>query len=1026
MKQFFTLFLLLAFGLGTSQAQDRVVTGRVTSGEDGTPLPGVGIVIKGTQRGTTTGAEGTYRLPVGAGATLVFSSVGFLRQEIAVGARNTLDVVLKPDAAQLDEIVVTALGISQEKRAVAYAVQGVSGDAIRNTGEPNLVTALQGKVAGAVITGSGGAPGAGTNIILRGVTSLGSGSNNQPLFVVDGIIISNQTNAGNVLPSAGSNAPNSSEQFSNTNRAADINPEDIADISVLKGPAATALYGLRASNGAIIITTKRGQAGKAVINFSAQTGWDGVLKTPAIQDRFIQGRYGEFIEPTDPAGRVIFRSFGPLLNPELNPTDRIYNNFRDFYRTGTRQNYTLSASGGTEKATFYTSVGRFDQQGIVPGTRYARTSLKLAGQTKLTEKFTTSGSINYVASELTSPPSGDKSIFSSLSYWPNSYDVNDYINPDGSQKNITAGTVDNPRYLMERSPQRGKVDRFFGDLGLNYAIAPWLDARYQVTLDYYTDKRTRTVDPFFDVGTQVRGFRVDNQIEYRELNSNLFLTAKYQLSESLNGSVLVGNSVVDINSPQTFTRGETQVLPNYNAFNNYSRLFYGRTDYQKRIVSAFFDARFNYRDWLYLNVTGRNDWTSTLPVGNNSFFYPSINLGYLFTESFDLNSGFLSYGKLRASWAQVGKDTDPYNVGNYFTDAFGTALNGQIGFRRDPNKADPNLQPERTTSSEFGAELRFWNNRLGLDVTYFLMDSRNQIFSVPVPNSSGSARYITNAGLIRNKGVEVIATASPIKTKAGLNWDVLLNFSRLKNRVITMPTSVQEIPYYDGGAGGRVVGKVVEGGSMGDLWGYDYQRDAQGRTLIQANGFPLINGNTLVRVGNAFPDFQFGLTNTLSYKGISLSALLEWRSGGDVVDQAEINSIRNGITRMTGTRYELVTFNGVRADGSPNTQAVYLNDDFYRSGTQFNNYYKIHVQDGSWIRLRNVSLGYALPKTLLSRTPFSAVRLSLTGNNLFLNTPFRGYDPEALYFGAGTNLLGFVGNNTPAVRSFQAGLSVTF
>ena len=385
-----------------------------------------------------------------------------------------------------------------------------------------------------------------------------------------------------------------------------------------------------------------------------------------------------------------------------------------------------------------------------------------------------------------------------------------------------------------------------------------------------------------------------------------------------------------------------------------------------------------------------------------------------------------TYGKLRASVAQVGKDTGPYNVGNYFRQASGFPFNGQVGFRRDPTFADPNLKPETTTSTELGIEMRLLQNRIGIDATYFVMDSKNQIFSVPVPNSSGAATYVTNAGLIRNKGVEILITGQPVKTTYGLTWDMALNYSRLRNTVITMPTAVSEIVYYDGGAGGRIVGKIVEGGSFGDLWGYDYRRDTNGNTLIQANGYPLVDDSKLVKVGNAFPKWQAGLNNTFSYKGLSLSFQLEWRQGGDVVDQAEINALRNGITRMTDRRYELVTFNGVKADGSVNTQQVYLDDNFYRSGSQYNNYYKVHVQDGSWFRLRNASIGYSLPKSLLTKTPFAAVRATLTGTNLLLSTPFRGYDPEALYFGAGTNLLGFVGSNNPVTRSYQAALNFTF
>jgi TonB-linked SusC/RagA family outer membrane protein len=1026
----FVLFVSLSVRL--VNAQNGMVTGRVTD-QDGSEIPGVSVSVKGTSVGTSTNEKGEYGISVASGGTLVFSFIGFKRTEVNVTSQPVINVTLQSEASVLDEVVVTALGQTQEKRAIGYSVQSIKSDEIKESGNPNMIGALQGKVAGAVITGSGGAPGAGVNIILRGITSLSGSADNQPLFVIDGIIISNATTAGNPLPSAGSASPGASEQFANTNRAADINPDDIESISVLKGPAATALYGLRASNGAIIITTKRAKTGKMNVSVSLSGGVDVLGKSPDIQKRFVQGRFGEFISPTEVRQRTPYQSFGPSIID--NSTDEIIDNFRGFYQTGFRTNNTVTISKGTEKGNIYFSAGNNYQQGIVPTTDFSRTSGKLAGMYKLTKNFSVSGSFNYIRSGGKRPPAGDKSIFSALSYWPNTYDVNDYLNADGSYKNLLPGFTDNPRYLVEKSPRVDKVNRYIADLTLNYDIAPWLTAKYQLTYDAFNERRFRQVDSTFDVGTAVKGFLIKEYINYREINSNLYVTATKAFNESWTGSLMVGNSVVDSKRPDSYyERGEGWRAPftdDISSYRNQQTRPYSPLQY--RIVSFFADAKLSYKDVLYLNATGRNDIVSTLPVASNSFFYPSFNAGYIFTENLPKNN-VLSYGKLRASWAQVGKGTDPYVIGAYYEIADNFPYGNTVpGFIRRSTTAVDNLKPERTTSIEFGTELRFFKNRLMVDATYFTMDSKDQIVRAPVSNVSGYSFYYTNIGLIRNKGVELLLSLKPVQTSA-FNWDISLNFTKMSGRVVEMPDELEEISYFDNGS--RGVLKVREGSKVGDLWGLDYMRAPDGQKLIQANGFPLTSLIT-TQYGNALPDWTAGLTNSFNYKGIGLSFLMEWRKGGDVVDLGERNAFRAGSIKITERRYEQVVFKGVveqtSEDGPttyvPNTKAVVLDDAFYNPSTAryMGNAADFNIQDGSWIRLRTVSLNYALPKSLLANSVFAGgVRFTLTGTNLFLSTPFRGYDPEALTFGSGTNLIGFVGRNNPATKSFQFGVNVNF
>ena len=1000
--------------------QDRQITGKVTE-SDNSPLPGVSVIIKGTTRGTTTAADGTYKLSAKEGITLIFSSLGFEKKEMKIGSQTVLNVSLISSTSSLDEVVVTALGFSQEKKSLGYAVQEVKSEAIQNSGQANIVTALQGQVAGAIISGGGGDPGAGTNIILRGITSLSGGSNNQPLFVIDGIIISNATQAGNPLPSAGTNAVNANEQFGNTNRAADINPNDIESLTILKGPAATALYGLRASNGAVVITTKSAKSGKMTVDFTIQGGISQIAKSPRIQTRFVQGRIGEFIQEDDPTQRSIFRSFGPLAGPN----DVIYDNFRDFFQTGVSSRNSVAIGKGTDKGNIRLSLSYNYDKGITPFTDFKRMTAKVNGMRKITDKLTVSGSFSYSNSGGNRAPSGDKSVFSSVSYWPNSYNINDFQKPDGTQNNITFGVVDNPKYLMLKAPRVDNNDRIIADATFQYKIAPWLTAKYQLTYDAYSETRTRQVDSTFDVGIQVKGWLTSEYLNFREINSNFYLTATKNFTDKINGSLMVGNAIVDSKQPDSYyDRGEGWRAPFSNdisSFRNVITRQYSPQHY--RIISYFADAKLNINDNLYLNVTGRNDIVSTLPAQNRSFFYPSASLSYLFTENLPKNS-FINYGKLRLSWAQVGKSTDPYVSGIYYDFTPNFPFGGTVpGFRRISSTAEPDLKPERTTSIEIGTELRLLKNRLSIDATYFTMDSRDQIVRAPVANSSGFSSYFTNIGLIRNRGVELLLRGSLVKQK-NFSWDVTVNASTQTGEVVEMPDYLKEITYYDNGVTAL---KVRQGSKIGDLWGFDYSRSPDGQVIIGTNGLPVLDQTQQVVMGNALPKWLGGLTNTFTYKGVSLSVLLELRQGGDVTDLAEVNSIRNGITQMTDRRYERAVFNGVvkNADGSftTNTNAVVLDDNYYRAFL-FYGWGGVAIQDASWFRVRNINLGYSLPDAIAKKTPFKrGIRATLTGTNLFLSTPFRGYDPDALAFGSGTNLIGFVGRNNPATRSFQLTLN---
>ncbi|MCB9310426.1 MAG: SusC/RagA family TonB-linked outer membrane protein [Lewinellaceae bacterium] len=987
------------------------ISGKVFSDLDSEPLIGVNVLIKGSNLGTITDVDGMFTLKnVPQNGVLEFSYVGYQTKSLQISGQEFVNVTLSVSNV-LNEVVVTSFGISKDKKVLGYGSQNIKGDELRNSSQQNVVNALQGRIAGVTINSAGGAPGAGANINIRGMNSISGSNNNQPLFVVDGIIISNATNAGHVLPSAGTNAVNSAEQFMNTNRAADINPADIENINILKGAAATALYGQRAANGAVIITTKKGKSGTPSIEYSGIFGVENVNKVPEQQDFYSHGIGGIARTGSIP----VFQQFGP---PAL-ATDPVYENFKDFFRQGSSANHALSISGGNEKANYYTSLSYFDQTGIVYNSDFNRITGKVAINSQLTNKFSVGGQLNYAKSNGSSPASGDKSIFSSLSYWSPSIDVNDYLKEDGTQKNVTAGTVDNPRYMAEVSPLLTDVNRIFGDINFGYKFNSWLQAKYQITTDYYNDKRNRVVPADLDLGSQVKGFITEESINATEINSNLFLTAEKKLSDNLNGVLTVGNTITDISSEGIYARGEGFVVPGFYNIGNTSNFSAGKTNSLRRLIGLLFDARLEYKNFLYLTVTGRNDWSSTLPSQNRSFFYPSVSLAYILTNSILEDNNVLDFAKLRVSFAKVGKDADPYQIGSYFAPTPGFPFGSLGGFRRDVEIGNYNLLPEITSETEVGLEANLWNNRVYLETNYFIRDSKNQIIDVPVSNVTGFSRFTTNAGLVTNKGIELLLGVTPVR--GDITWNVDLNYSRIRNKVKSLPESSNSITYYDQG---RSALRLVEGGSIGDLYGYEWKKNENGDVIIGANGLPTLDQSSYVLIGNALPDWTMGINNGLSYKGLALNVLLEWRIGGDMVDLSEINSIRNGIVKFTEDRNKVVVWKGVTEDGSPNTKQVVFDESTYRA-FGINAHHSFIIQDASWFRVRNIGLEYTLPKSILGKT-FKSLKIGLSSNNFYLNTPFRGYDPEALAFGSGTNLIGFTGRNTPNTRSYNLRVNVGF
>lgn len=1038
MKQFYLtlnrllLFLIVMGSYHASLGQELTLRGKVTSMLNDSPLPGVNILIKGANEGTVTDFDGNYSLDVSNDDILVFSFIGYNKEEVAVSSitGDTYNISLSEDIMSLSEVVVTSFGIEQKKKTLGYAVQEIDSEEITRTKQQNVVSALQGQVAGVQITNSGGAPGQSARIIIRGINSLDPSADNQPLFVVDGVPIDNSTVENPDRTPRGL-----------SNRAADINPNDIETINVLKGAAATALYGVRASNGAVIITTKKGEAGAVKVNINSSVGFERINQYPDFQEIYGQGFGGEY----DPD------SFWPAWGAPIAevaktvPGHKYEDNWRDVMETGVQIDNSVSVSGGSENATFYGSLSHLIHDGILPYSEWDRTTAKLSGSIKISEKFNFSGSVNYINSGGNRVPY-DR-FFERMVYNAETQDITNYINPDGTMKSTGGNT--NPVYDARFSTFEDNVNRTIGNLRFNYEPTEWLSFTYLVGTDFYSDSRTEiTPGPLGIDGEQPlssTGFINETRISSRDFNSNFFVTLNKSFTESFSATLRLGNDIFERNYEQIDAEGVDFVIPNFYDLSYVRQVFNSQDKRKRRLVGFYGDLMLDYKNMLFLNITGRNDLSSTLPKANNSFFYPSVNVAFAFSEAFDLPA-FLTFGKLRASWAKVGKDTDPYLLGQTYTSPDQFPLNGQVGFTRFSQYGDPQLKPEETVSVELGADLRFFENRLGLDFTWYRSDSRDQIVRVPVSDATGFSEFVTNAGNIVNRGFEFILRGSPVSLQ-NFNWDVSFNLSHNKNEVVQIREGIEEIVVGSqfGYGGSTVTMKLVEGEAYGNIYGTSYQRyypdgppegqmhlDEDRPVVIGANGFPLRNTNQLI-LGNAVPKWFGGLRNTLSYKAFDISFLIDFRADVEQYNQYDMFFSAFGIAGYTANRNETKVFEGVLADGSPNTKEVWLGQGVGPDGVDYGaGFYRNHhrntsenfVQDASFIKLRNITLGYNFQPNLLEVTPFTSARISVAANNILLSTPWDGFDPESFSAGAGGNAVGFSGLGYPGVESLFFTLSL--
>lgn len=1063
----FFLFLLLlqpitgmkAFG----QTADRTISGVISDFGTGETLIGATITIKGLEgTGTVSDQDGHFSINVPEGfTTLIVSYIGFKSKEIEIDSRETLDIWLVESISELDEVVITAVGIAANKRGLGYSIEELSNKYFENANEANLVSALSGKTAGVLITSASGSPGASANIRIRGNKSI-NGSN-APLFIVDGIPIDN-TSSGN-----------STVGVDNSNRAIDINPNDIEKISILKGPAATALYGIRAANGAVIITSKQGSKGKPHITIKSSYGANRVNRLPQKQYTYAQGTFS--------GGSVAYRgpetgqadSYGPKMSElefDGDPTyiyDRhgrlvpagtgngmsaiVYNPLNDFFVTGHTFDNNVSVSGGTDLASYYLSAGNYNQSGIVPKSDWNRTSFKAIFKVNLTERLTLGSNTTVVRSggNRTNRGNSLSGVGIGLYRTPVSFDngngktgreaaddPDSYIFNNGEQRAYRGSNeYDNPFWSVNKVPFKDKVNRIIQSAHISYKITPWLTASYKLGLDNYSDKRESAWD--INSGSESLG-RIDlGTILSTDINSDFLLMLNKDFSETLSLDATFGHNFYSSEYTRRTAIGRELTKQGFFHISNASVIQTDESLVRRQLFGAFADIRLRWKSILYLNITGRNDWSSTLPKKNNSFFYPTVSLGFEFTEAFGLtNNKWLSYGKIRTSYGEVGNDAGVYLTANYYgqASADGDPLLagndfpafGINSFERSTVLGNANLKAEKTRTFEIGGDLKLLLGRITLDLTYYKATTNDLIVNAEISAASGFTEAPVNAGEIVNEGVELMAGFIPVQSE-NFQWAIDANFSKSENTVTELPEGIDQLSLTSWSA---ISSLILEGEPYGVLVGTAYQRNENNEIIIGSDGWPLVNPEQIV-VGDPNPDWIAGLRNSFTYKGLRLSALLDIRRGGDIWNGTRGMMNNLGVGEESGRDREVrgYVYEGVTEDGQSNTTPVdFANPANGNTGIKWKKYgslglAELQVEDGSWLRLREVVLSYTLPHRWFVNSSLDGISLSISGRNLWLLTNYKGIDPETNLQGD-SNTIGWDYFNLPNTKGITGSIELNF
>lgn len=1059
MKKQFSLLVALSLACGapsilvdspvgfTAIAQTMKATGVITDAS-GEPLIGATVMLKGTKRGVTTDVNGHFSIDAPNGSTLIVSYVGMVTREIKVGGKP-VNVTLEGGNA-LDEVVVTALGIKREKKSLGYAVDDINAEELMKNKNTNAINSLAGKIAGVSITQSSGSAGAGSQIILRGGTSLER--DNQPLFVVDGVIYDNSTS------SIGNSAYDGmlANATSNSNRIMDINPEDIENMSVLKGPAAAALYGSRAAAGVVLITTKQGKEGAVEVNLNAKYTTSWVHKLPEQQKTYARGYY-----TSDENGNAVLQDYTTQSwGAKISETGgQWYDNVGNFFENSGAWDTNLSIAGGNKNGKFFLSGSFYDQDGIIPTTGFTKTTFRFNGEQKW-KMLTFGANVAYSQSRtdktLTSAglygSSGNGSM-TALYNFAGSDDMRHYLNEDGSKYRMFADRqnleddIENPYWMLDNYKMKDNTERFTGNFSVKADIFDWWWVSYRMGIDSYTTENSNRIGE----GAAVKalwqnGMLSENSLRYQYLSTNLISNMNKQFGD-FNVNLMLGTSTDYTKSTTNYRWGWGFEIPGFYSFGNIkdANKKFAQAHSRKRLLGVFGEVRADWKNTVFLTVTGRNDWSSTLPVENRSYFYPSVSGAIAFTELIQDRPEWLSFGKIRASWARVGKDASPYATSTYLN-SVATMLGDMTGYGTSWTRGNPILKPETTESTEVGLEMRFFNNRLHFDYAFYTNNTYDQIISPRGPQSTGYIFCSQNMGDVYNKGMELTIGGTPVKTR-DFSWESSINVYGNRGTVKHLPDGTKYLYVTDVQVGNVQAASYNDGPFMA-LSGGEWLRNENGDLVLDKNFMPqgAQSNSTQILVGNREPKFQGGWNNTLTYKGFTFNMLWEFRVGGAVFNGTEYAMTMSGMSKLTEGRDRL-EITGVQASGdgyTPVETHVFEADGVYNfNGTKISgkelikNYYTSYyyresrnfITDVNSLRLRTISLSYELPKNVLAKTKcIKRASVSATANNLLLFSNYHG-DPEVAVSGSGITGSSSVGIDycgVPSTASFSFGVNLTF
>ncbi|WP_214073403.1 SusC/RagA family TonB-linked outer membrane protein [Mucilaginibacter sp. dw_454] len=1034
-------------------AQNRTVTGTVTAKDDGLPIPGVTVKIKGHAGGVPTDVNGKYSIPVPAGSTLVFSFISYLTQEVPVGERSVINVSLSEDTKQLNEVVVTTFGVVRQAKSLAYNISKVTNEQITQKSEPDVLKALEGKVAGVDIRTSNGTPGAATRIQIRGNTSfVGS---NEPLIVVDGVPYSNDVVTTTSMVSGGG---------AYSSGISNIDPNDIATINVEKGASAAALYGSRASNGVVIITTKSGSSSRShkgfEVTYKTSYSAETVSNLPDYQNLYGAGSQFGYSNSNgswgpkfgDIATIPTWADYLPYFNNAATiPYKAVPNNVKDLFRTGNVYENSVNISAGDEKASINATASQLNNNGYIPNSSFDRSSIGLGGAAKLDNGLNIHSNLSYTRSTQSGGYFGENQVdgvpseFARTLYLARNWDIAGLPFEDAAGNSLTpngGGQFDNPRWSEKYNTINSAEERFIANIKLDHDITKLFNLSFQIGTNIDQLARREVIEVGSRAAQGLGSLKLD-AYRHSEIESTTLFSLKQQKAADFTFDGFVGFNFNQRTETENVENGNIYNIKGLHTLTNTVQQQFLADGYdRKRIMGVLGDLTVGYKDYLFLTATGRNDWSSTLPVENRSYFYPSASLSFIFSDAFNLKNDWFDYGKLRGSYARVGNDTGPYQTSNYF--GLGNPFLGQPTASTPSQNANLNLQPEFTREFEVGTELSFFNDRVNLDLAIYDKKSTNLIVPVPAAPASGFGSFVTNAGVVSNKGFEVEATFKPIKTK-DFSWAISGNFSHNQNTVVAITDAVKLL-----GLGTGVLTTIGTYGEAGKPYGFLYgtvnYRDSKGNLVINPTNGNLIEAPTQQMIGNPNPKGKGAITNVFKYKGFTLEAQIDATFGGDLYSETVNSLLGRGVTKDTQDRQHTWIIPGVYGDPNtgqpilingaevPNTTRVTTNDLYFASGGNsetfaINAASEWSVYDATVYRLREVTLGYNLPKKWIQKLPIGSLSLSVTGRNLWFYAPgmpkYSNFDPEVNSIGAGTTQ-GIDLSAAPTTKRYGINLLVTF